>query len=80
MAIRSRVGSAFRRCLAVVLMLAAIVFPTGCGSIFHDQVPVDPDHRLVVGNSFGLFNHKAKAWVIENGEVHDVKVVRGDSK
>lgn len=64
--------------LAAIVMLLISGFVTGCGSAYTGQVAVpNTGQRLVVGHD--SFPSK-KIWVIEDGKVESVKVVKEERK
>jgi len=67
-----------RRNLIIVVALAALLFCTGCATVYMDQVQVAPNARLVVGVKQAFGGAKKKVWLIENGQVTEIQVVGGD--
>jgi hypothetical protein len=62
------------RTTGAAMLVGSLLSSAGCASYYAGQVKVpNTNQRLVVGHDSGPFE---KAWVIENGKIESVKIVR----
>lgn len=66
-----------RRRFAALALCAPLAALGGCQTFYRDQVDVPgTNQRLIVGSSTVLFGPFAAVWVLEDGKVTRVKVVK----